>query len=101
MAYVLSRKAEEDVINIFVEGVHSFGLHQAERYHSQLEKCFQFLADNPTAAPQRTEITPPVRIHPSGSHLVIYRIEPDNEVFIIRVRHEREDWVASTPGTER
>jgi toxin ParE1/3/4 len=47
MSYVLSRKAEEDVIGIFQTGVEQFGLSQAERYHKQLGQCFRFLGGEP------------------------------------------------------
>jgi len=99
MGYVLSNQAEEDIIQIFLEGVDQFGLNQAERYHDQLEKCFCFLADNPLAAPERLEISPPVRIHPTGSHLVIYRVEKNGDIFIIRVCHGHEDWQGTPDGT--
>lgn len=90
--YTLSRKAEEDIIAIFVQGVTRFGMQQAERYHDLLEKTFQFLAENPEAARERVEITPPVRIHPIESHIVIYTIDENNEIFIVRIRHGRENW---------
>lgn len=90
--YTLSRKAEDDVIDIFVHGMQVFGIQQAERYHDLLEKTFQFLAENPDAAREREEITPPVRIHPFESHIVIYAIDADRKVFVLRVRHGREDW---------
>jgi toxin ParE1/3/4 len=99
MNYVLSRKAEEDIIDIFETGIEQFGLSQAERYHEQLDQCFRFLAENPLAAHERFEITPPVRIHPVGSHLVIYRVEQNGAVFIIRVRHGHEDWQSNTDTT--
>jgi toxin ParE1/3/4 len=99
MSYILSRKAEEDIIDIFLTGVEQFGQKQAEHYHEQLDKCFRFLAENPLAAHERFEITPPVRIHPVGSHLVIYRIEENGELFIIRVRHGHEDWQSNTDTT--
>ena len=70
MGYTLSRKAEEDIIDIFLTGVKQFGRKQAERYHKQLDKCFRFLADNPLAAHERLEITHPVRIHPPEAHRV-------------------------------
>jgi toxin ParE1/3/4 len=41
---------------------------------------------------KRVELSPPVRIHPVQSHLVIYQIEDDGSVLIIRVRHVHEDW---------
>jgi toxin ParE1/3/4 len=99
MGYILSRKAEEDIIGIFLTGIEQFGQEQAERYHEQLDKCFRFLAENPLAAHERFEITPPVRIHPVGSHLVIYRVEETGELFIIRVRHGHEDWQSNMNTT--
>ena len=92
MGYTLSRKAEEDIIEIFLRGVEQFGLKQAELYHTILEKSFQFLSYNPLAARARAEITPPVRMHPIESHLIVYTINEDGDVFIIRVRHGHENW---------
>ena len=73
MGYILSRKAEEDVISIYVHGLENFGELQAAKYHARLEACFEFLAHNPLA--------------------VIYQIIDTGGIFIIRVRHEREDWI--------
>lgn len=92
MAHKLSRAAEEDIVSIYVEGAALFGFDQAERYHAELEQVFRFLADNPEAARERMEISPPVRCHPHGSHIVIYLIQDDRDVLILRVRHAREDW---------
>lgn len=39
------------------------------------------------------ELLPPLRIHRFRAHLVVYRIDADDEVFIVRVRHGHEDWV--------
>ena len=44
------------------------------------------------AAHERSEIEPPVRIHPVGSHLVVYQVDAHGDVFVIRVRHAHEDW---------
>ena len=93
MGYSLSVKAEEDIVYIY-RSMEQFGLYQADRYHQRLERCFQFLADSALAAPERVEITPPVRIHPVEAHLVVYRVDDDGNVFIIRVRHGHEDWQA-------
>ena len=93
MAYSLSRKAEEDVISIFLESTEKFGLQQAERYHHLLEKSFEFLSANPLASRLRHEIVPPVRIHPIESHIIVYTVDEKEEVFIVRVRHSREEWL--------
>jgi toxin ParE1/3/4 len=92
MAYWLSRAAEQDILALFVYGVEAFGEAQAEQYHDQIENSFQFLADNPYAARERTEIVPPVRMHPVGAHIAVYLVEPSGDILILRVRHRRESW---------
>lgn len=88
--------AEEDLIQIFISGAASFGIDQARRYHRKLYAIFSFLAENPRAAHLRHEINPPVRGHPAGSHMVIYDVRENEEVFILRVRHAREDWLSNS-----
>lgn len=90
--YTLGRKAEQDIIDIFLYGAAEFGIQQAERYHDLMDKTFRFLAQNPEAARERVEIMPPVRIHPFESHVVIYTVDANDDILIIRVRHGREDW---------
>ncbi len=94
MAYKLSKKAEEDIIDIYREGALLFGEQQAEKYFLEMEHIFEFLAANPRLARERAEITPPVRIHPYASHMIIYIIESEN-IFILRIRHGREDWMTA------
>lgn len=93
MAYTLTRAAEADIINIYLEGATLFGVNQAERYAQELVRSFEFLSTHPKAARERLEINPPVRIHPSGVHMIVYEIDPNGDVLIIRVRHGREDWL--------
>jgi len=50
------------------------------------------LSENPEATREREDINPPVRIYPFGSHLIVYSIRPDQNIFVLRVRHAREDW---------
>ena len=96
--YRLSRKAEDDILAIFAIGVREFGIGQAERYHADLETAFAFLADYPRAARERTEIDPPVRIHPRGSHMIVYEIDGD-DIVVLRVRHGREEWATVPVGS--
>lgn len=94
MPYKLTRKADEDLTHMFIYGVKQFGLEKATAYFTKIEKSIQIIAQNPRIGRERTEITPPVRIHPSGYHIIIYRIEDDGHILIIRLRHSREDWQA-------
>lgn len=93
MGHRLTRKAAEDILAIFTAGVRQFGLAQAEKYHAGLEQAFLLLADNPELARNRQEISPPVRVYPYGSHLIIYLVEENRDILIVRVRHGHEDWL--------
>ncbi|WP_341871205.1 type II toxin-antitoxin system RelE/ParE family toxin [Stappia indica] len=43
-------------------------------------------------ARERGEISPPVRIHPFKAHLVVYVMEEDGGILVVRIRHGHEDW---------
>ena len=98
MRWHLSRRAERDVIAIYREGLRTWGMAQADAYHNRLEEVFGLLARFPRLAPERGEIDPPVRVHPHGAHIVVYVVEPDGGVLIVRVRHGREDWIGDPVG---
>jgi toxin ParE1/3/4 len=93
MDYRLSLLAEEDVIRIAEEGILMFGLEQARKYHQELFAVFRLISLNPRMARERHELSPPLRIHRFRAHLVVYRVDADDEIFIVRVRHGHEDWV--------
>jgi len=92
MTYRLTGKAVEDIIAVYWEGVRLFGTAQAEKYHAGMEQVFRLLSDHPELARERKEITPPVRIHPYGAHLIVYIVERNRDILIVRVRHGHEDW---------
>ncbi|MEM1132935.1 MAG: type II toxin-antitoxin system RelE/ParE family toxin [Pseudomonadota bacterium] len=93
MTYRLSKKADEDIIRIYLDGAEQFGVAQADAYHASLERSFDFLAENPRAAREREELSPAFRAHPHKAHVILYRVE-ERGIFIVRVRHAREDWVS-------
>lgn len=96
MTYRLSREAEEDIVRIYIGGARLFGHAQAEAYHGELKSRFELLAHNPRMARERSEISPPVRIHPYKAHLIVYVIDANDDVLIIRIRHGHEDWAERT-----
>ena len=100
MAYHLSNKAVEDLLHIYDEGLVLFGRNLTEAYFAKFENTFQLLAENPKLARERIELNPPLRIHPFQSHLIIYQIEENNDILIIRIRHSREDWETPLLGDE-
>jgi toxin ParE1/3/4 len=96
MKYKLTLKAEDDILYIYSEGELLFGIDQATEYHTKMERVLEFLSENPNAARERNEINPPVRVHPYGSHIIIYMRVSSKQILVLRVRHKREDW-ASAP----
>ncbi|KEA03433.1 type II toxin-antitoxin system RelE/ParE family toxin [Rhizobium rhizogenes] len=96
MRFSLFVEAEEDIIAIAEQGVRLFGSVQARRYHDELFSLLDLIAANPRMAREREEISPPVRIHPFKAHLVVYRIEEDGAIFVIRIRHGHEDWASDS-----
>ncbi len=92
MPFNLSAEAEEDIVSIAEQGIRSFGPHVAKRYHDELFAIFELIDSNPRMARERHEISPPVGIHPFKAHLVVYQINDDGGIFVIRIRHAHEDW---------
>ncbi|WP_288934868.1 type II toxin-antitoxin system RelE/ParE family toxin [uncultured Sphingomonas sp.] len=90
--YRLSGEAEEDFIAIYRYGFENYGQDQAERYAQRLRQCFLFLANHPRAARLRVELTPPVRAHPMGAHLIVYDVDEEDAITILRISHSRSDW---------
>ncbi|KTT75001.1 hypothetical protein NS334_03890 [Sphingomonas endophytica] len=94
MGYRLSDEADEDYFSIYLHGVETFGEEQAERYADLLDRAFAFLGDHPRAGRERLELREAIRGYPTGSHLIFYAIDEDDDVLILRIRHGREDWAA-------
>lgn len=88
--WVLRPAAEDDLSKIWLEGAASWGVEQAERYADGLFALFDLLVQFPELARERTEFSPPVRIHPSGAHLVIYR-HAEAGIEIIRILHAHQN----------
>lgn len=98
MAYSLTRKAADDISNIYMQGVELFGVPQAERYHAEMKQKFDLIADNPHIARMRNEFNPPVYIYSYHSHIIIYTVDKNSDISILRIRHGREDWKHNPVG---
>lgn len=91
MSYRTTERADLDIAEIYRHGAVAFGLVQAERDQDELFRTFSRLAENPRIARERIEITPPVRLHPYGAHLIIF-VQHGDGIVIVCVLHGRQDW---------
>lgn len=88
--WLLRPAARADLASIWRHGAESWGPDRADRYADALFTLFDLLADFPDMARERAEFTPPVRIHPSGSHLVIYQ-QAGQGIEIIRLLYAHQN----------
>jgi len=93
MQYDISEKAEADILQLYVDGARKHGEARAESYWAGLFRQFVSLSYHPELYHERFEITPPVRVCPYGVHVIIYLVQTNDRVLIVRVRHMREDWL--------
>ncbi|MEM6889294.1 MAG: type II toxin-antitoxin system RelE/ParE family toxin [Pseudomonadota bacterium] len=91
-AYRLSPAAQNDLEDIWIYTAQKWSVAQADRYTDILEDTLEQLLFMPKMAHERPEFDPPVRIHPSAEHLIVYRIEEDH-LAILRVLGARQDWL--------
>ena len=79
MAYRLTNRAREQIIESYEYGYREFGEAKAEAYLQELRQCFDILSDNPRLARLREDFVTPLRIHFHASHYIVYRIAVGSE----------------------
>lgn len=89
----LTPAARADLEAIWLYTMQSWSADQADRYTDILEDTFDRLLFMPELGRERMEFDPPVRLHLSGEHIIIYRIEADHLV-ILRILGGKQDWAA-------
>ncbi|MCO6177530.1 type II toxin-antitoxin system RelE/ParE family toxin [Ciceribacter sp. RN22] len=82
--YRLTERAEADLLSLFLDGLEWFGLRQARRYKTELEHCFQLLAENPQMGRLVESIGPAVRRHVHQSHVILHEIG-DSGILILAI----------------
>lgn len=88
--YRLTLLAESDLAGIADHTIETLGIEQARRYRDGLEACFGRLADNPRLGRNAENLAPNLRRFEHRSHVVFY-VECDNDVVIVRILHASMD----------
>ena len=87
----ITKPAGQDLEDIFDFSINLFGLDQTVKYVSFFETIFKKLASNPSIGRSRNEIKNGLRSFNHKSHVVFYRIKP-NQIIIIRILHVSRDF---------
>jgi toxin ParE1/3/4 len=90
MKLALTPRAEQDLSEIFDYSADQWGTDRAVAYLKFLQATIERLLRFPELGRSADEVWPGLRIVPTGSHIVIYRLQPD-VVAVIRILHQRMD----------
>ncbi len=83
--YHLSPEAEIEVFELVLYGVDRFGMTEAIKYHTKLEKHFEMLAQSPLLYPVVDYIREGYRRSVCGVHSIYYRLNEDDSIEIMNV----------------
>ncbi|SEJ52131.1 toxin ParE1/3/4 [Cyclobacterium xiamenense] len=83
MKFVLTRQAEEDLIEIYLYGLNEFGPIQAEKYHNSLKKAFERIAENHKMFPLALNIREGYGYCVHISHTIFFTVS--DQVRIVRI----------------
>jgi toxin ParE1/3/4 len=91
--YTLAPEALQDLEGVWAYGAETWSPDQADRYLDELVQAFDRVGRPPALFRARLEFTPPVRIYPYRSHLIVY-MGLEGQVTILRILGGRQDWQA-------
>lgn len=100
LPYRLAPRALADLDDIWRYSAETWSIEQADGYVDELVRMFETIAAMPTLARERSEFTPPVRMHFHEGHLIVYRIAGDH-VAILRLLGGRQDWLSLLKAVDR
>jgi len=90
MQVELTVLAEQDIIEHYLYGYEHFGKRQADLYEAKIRETFSLIGGNPELAAERSDYSPPIRIHHTGKHYIAYTVD-DNCVLVLRVLREEAE----------
>lgn len=87
----LTKKAVEDLNNIWNYTIDKWSEKQADKYYSLLKEFCQEIADNPTVGKKYEGIADDLFGYKVNRHIIFYRVLKDQPIEITRILHGRMD----------
>lgn len=88
---VFSKKASEDLENIWQYTLNNWSISQAEKYTNQLMDACQLIVLNPTVGKKYTQINNSLLGYKINKHILFYFVEANKKISLIRILHEKMD----------
>ncbi|WP_262249844.1 type II toxin-antitoxin system RelE/ParE family toxin [Parapedobacter soli] len=89
--YRISKKAIEDLDNIWLYTQENWSIAQADRYYNLLIAEIEYIALNPNTGRDMRGIRAGYWSSQVKSHLIFYKVATDQTVEIVRILHQRMD----------
>lgn len=80
--------AEDDLKNLYLEGIGQWGEEQADEYYDALLHHFEILCENPFLFRAVDDIRPGYRRSVCGRHAIYYRIRDNNIEIMAVIKHQ-------------
>lgn len=89
--YRIREEALRDLEKIWEYTVENWSSDQADRYYQLVISEIEFIADHFFAGKSMEHVKKGYRVSKIKSHLIFYRMGPDEIVEMVRILHERMD----------
>jgi toxin ParE1/3/4 len=90
MRVILSLEAQDDITNILLYTLQTWGAEQQDAYAALLDRGLLFIMENPDIGRSRSELYPGCRSYRIREHIVYYAVQGE-DINIARVLHGRID----------
>lgn len=77
---VLSHRARNELRDIYLYTLDTFGLAQADQYHAQLQNAFNLLRQFPELGRPKDNLRPGLRLYAAGRHQILYTVADAIEI---------------------
>lgn len=91
LKYRLSKKAVEDLENIWEYTFDNWSVAQADRYYTLIIDEIEFISKNSYSGKSMEHVKPGYRATIVKSHVIFFRIDNHGHVEIIRILHQMMD----------
>ena len=89
--FIVSKKAEIDLVNIAIYTQNMWGKLQRNAYITEIDRSFFILAKDHKKGRDCSDIRKNYRKYKVGKHMIFYREINKNMIEIVRVLHDRMD----------